>query len=477
MFNFLFLFFYVTVGFILLLPFSLTTATTTKNEIDSRNPVGKIRPTNPGEIWSAFFAMNSSASSCSTTDTIAEFYVARWIPNPPNNNDNPTQYYYISQPYTWPTLTPIHSKSLTWPGTTMAVDSINRRGWAYFGTTDWSNHVYFMELSFPSNNFNSTNIGGLCELMNVSISTINLLGLYYNSKISTTGPFYLNPDFSTAPFTTNVSVINIPPFNPKGKSIPACTITNVSGITDTAFVPNQIPSPVVGTTSNGIPVTLMANTNINNSSQITILAWSLVTGRLIYNQTFACGYPSYLYSCPPTSGANWPLSGLFGFYYTNGTLVIGGGDWSNQQYFQGILTMKDESDDDTSVEKNNDEKNRNNFNNDASIPVLTNLNISIAQGTWFSGPRASTFVTPNKWPINVQYISGGGGTCTPTNNYANFIEMQIMDKTGLWVNNTLPSGFTVQPGCPLLMDIFNWTNTAFCSGASIGYPDQLNTLH
>lgn len=120
-------------------------------------------PTPPnGEVWSAFFAFNTT-SQCSLDTVGARFFTARFSPASPSA---PWRH-YVSEPYSFPTLAPIHSKTLTFSGgATMAADPIGRRAWALLSTTDWTPHTWVVQISYPASRFNSTKVVGVCEIIN-----------------------------------------------------------------------------------------------------------------------------------------------------------------------------------------------------------------------------------------------------------------------------------------------------------------------
>lgn len=346
---------------------------------------------------------------------------------------------------------------------------LSQTGYALFGTTDWNSHTWVMSIHFPGDDFNATVVTGVCEITNYT-NPYALGSLYYHSSVSNHGPWYLNQN--PGGNSTIVSV-SIPKLDPKASSIPPCGLTNSSVISDPTFVPNYLPPPFVGSDKKGNPLFVYLQTSTTNTSQVTVNAWSVLTGQRVYNQTWACGYPSYLYQCPSTTGGGWPTSGLFGTYLVNGTLLFGGGDWSNQQYFQGILPVLAEGqasvDEGESLMASIGEA-------DTDLPVFTFVNASSSQGTWLSnmGGMNTAFLSngPGKWPISVEYVTGGGSTCALPNGYAQVLEMQIMDSTGWFVNNSWTGG-SLNPGCPLQPDFPGFGGVA-CAQAAIGYPDWLH---
>ena len=120
-----------------------------------------------GEIWSAFFAFNSTSSSCSSDSPGARFYTARYSPT----SSNSAWKHFISESYSFPSLSPIHSTTLSFQGgSTMAADPIGRRAWALIGTKDWTPHTFVIQLSFPIKKFNTTSVVGVCELVNSTMA-------------------------------------------------------------------------------------------------------------------------------------------------------------------------------------------------------------------------------------------------------------------------------------------------------------------
>jgi hypothetical protein len=439
-------------------------------------PPSPPRKTSPGELWSAFWLFNST-NQCATDSSPVLFAVARWTPSA--GNVVPGSSYSLSFPFLFQNLLPMHSKTITGAGSVMAVDSVGRRGWAMLGTTDWSPHVWIVALSFPGGPSTQAVATGVCELVNASSASYAVInqiggGLQYNPAISTKGPWFVwSAQYGMG--NTSIASITVPPLKPgpPPSTIPPCGVTNVSYITDPTFSPFQLPPPALGTTASGKPVVMSLATSTTNTSQTNLTVWSAATGQRIYGpQTFACGYPSYLYTCPPTTGANWPMAGLFGFYMSNGTLVAGGGDWSGQQYFMGAVPLKEEGEADRDGEGHGQGEGQVARQPAAldGIPVLTFLNSSSDQGTWLAGPHTSLFVPrAGKWPVSLQFIAGVGGTCVqPT--YQSLVVMGVPSSDGTVVNNTL-SGGSIAPGCPIAPGALPWSSTAVCGGASVGYPD------
>jgi hypothetical protein len=419
------------------------------------------KKTFPGETWSAFFALNST-DNCATDVVGAVFTVARWA----TNSTVPTSVqgnYSLSFPDIFPGLDPIHSKSLTGYGSVMATDSLGRRGWAMMGTTDWTPHVWIVALSFPGGPSTPAVATGVCELLNISYGTLVITGsLNYDPLISKQGPWFLwGAQYGQG--NNSISTVSVPALKPGSTTIPLCGVTNVSGISDPAFSPFTIPAPAIGTTASGSPVLMALSTSQTNTSQTNLTVWSALTGQRVYGPTtLACGYPSYLYQCPPTTGANWPMQGLFGFSMTNGTLIIGGGDRSSQQYFMGVIPLKEDGEEEEGE--------------GAGIPTLTFLNSSANQGQWLGGPQTSVFAPKQgKFPITVQYLGGYGGQCVGPNS-ASMVIMSIPYANGTLVNTTL-AGSSLASGCPLIPGSLPWYSSAVCAGASMGYPDLVTGTH
>ena len=416
----------------------------------------------PGEIWSAFFAFNTT-NACAADSVDARFYAARFSPAAPQ----PEYRHYVSEPYSWPSLTPIHSKTLTFQGgDTMAADPVGRRAWALFGTTDWSPHTWVVQLSFPSYRFNSTRVAGVCEIVNASMTPYQMMGLTYSPSIVKGGGAYFLQGDPAQFYSGTVTVVRVPPLNPSASTVPPCVLMNVSTVVSTgAFSPFILPTPVRGTDRRGNPLLLVLKRNTGNSSEIAVQVWSALSGALVYNVTWACGYPSYLYSCPPTN-AGIP-DGLNGVYLVNGILFFGGGPWSSQMYWQGVLpALADAEGGDDGV------------GDDASpIPVFTFVNSSSNQGTWLTSNNAQLFtsgVGQSAWPLTVQFVSGGSGTCT-TPYYSSQMITTTISRDGATVTST-PFGVAAgsSPSCPLRQsDIPTWFSTAACAGSSYAIPDDL----
>ena len=414
------------------------------------------------EIWSSFFALNTT-SSCNQDYVGTQFYSARFSPLLPYDT-------YVTEAYDWPSLTPIHSKTITYAGgESMAADPIGRRAWGLFGTTDWTSHVWVVQFSFPKNNFNSSKVVGVCEI-DKSISLYLPSGLNYNANIiKGGGPYVITTNQSMAYNSGNITVINVPPLNAHATTVPVCNLKTISVIQNPAFIPNQFPLPIPGTDKKGNPLILEVNQIPSNTSQISIIAFSALTGKLVYNQTWACGNPSYLYSCPPTNGMPLP-NGLQGFYLVKGVAVFGGGNWGNAQWFQGILPALA---DDESVE---DEKSNKTSINVNDIPVFTYINATGNQGTWFY--NANLFLNPGPdgpWPVQMQLIQGGAGTCATPYQWTGMISTTISEDG--WFVNSTTFGNTIPPSCPFLSTtIPTWYSQAACAGASYAFPDNLFPL-
>lgn len=415
------------------------------------------KPTVP-EIWSAFFAFNTT-SSCGQDYVGTQFWSSRFSPLISYDA-------FTNEAYDWPTLTPIHSKTITFSGgETMAADPIGRRAWGLFGTTDWASHTWIVQFSFPKNNFNSSKVVGVCEF-DKSINIYLPSGLTYNSNIVKGGaPFIITTNQSMAYNAGNITAISVPPLNDKATSVPLCGLKTVSVIQNSAFIPNQFPLPIPGTDKKGNPLILEVNRSPTNSSQISIIAFSALTGNLVYNQTWACGYPSYLYSCPPTNGMPLP-NGLQGFFLQKGVTLFGGGAWGSAQWFQGILPA-------LALEEEEEEERTSLIFNEDTIPVFTYVNVSSNQGTWFY--NANMFLNPNAdgpWPLTVQYIPAGGGTCAQPSSWGGMISTTISEDG--WFVNSTSNGNVIPVSCPFRQqDIPTWYSSSACAGASYAFPDNL----
>ena len=196
----------------------------------------------------------------------------------------------------------------------------------------------------------------------------------------------------------------MPRFDPGAAAVPPCVLTNVSTVVSSgAFSPFILPLPVRGSDRRGNPLLLELARDAGNSSRVAVQAWSGLSGKLVYNQTFACGSPSYLYSCPPT---NQPApDGLNGAYLVRGTLLFGGGPWSQQNYFMAALPALAEEEEEAGEEAATGGGNGGIAGNDGDVPVLTFVNASSAQGSWLASGSASLFVAgaaPGGWPLKVQ---------------------------------------------------------------------------
>ena len=425
------------------------------------------KPLVPGEIWSAGFVFNSTASggACATPlpDAIATFYVARWQPAAAD-----AYHYNIDMnAFAWPAVAPIHTKTLLFNGQIMATDAVGRRGWALFGTTTWTAQSWVVELSFPADDFNSSAVTGACELVGVG-SAYSVGTLRYNAALSADGVFALNSTLNASGWpTTAVLSITVPALKPRARSIPPCVVQTVATITDPAFVINMIPAPIIGTDRRNAPVAMTLQTSALNASQVIVTAWSLLSGEQVYNVTWACGFPSYLFACV-TSSPDWPMAGLFGAYFTSGALFFCGGSWGAQQCFQGVvpaLAAPAEGDDEAPTGGGGDDG--------AAIPVLTNVNVSASQATWLWRGQAFAPRGPGQWPLYVDWVGGGSSTCATPGYGSQVIEVEVVAKSGAQVLNPL-QGSTLSPGCPLrTQDAGGWWATAACAEAAIGFPDRL----
>jgi hypothetical protein len=431
------------------------------------------RPT-PAEIWSTFFSFNSSDSSCGTDVVGARLFAARFAPAAA---DAAWRHSVVDITAALSPLLPIHSKTLTFSGgATMAADAVGRRAWALLGTTDWTPHTWVVQLAFPAKNFNQTNLMGVCEIVNSSMAaqTYVMQGLTYSSSIVPGGgAYWLNSD-SDHFYDATVSVVHVPPFDPGATAVPPCTLTNVSNITSAgAFSPFIIPLPVRGTDRRGNPLLLEFARNVANTSQIVVQAWSALSGKLVYNQTWACGAPSYLYSCPPTNGGI--PDGLNGAFLTRGTLLLGGGPWSSQFFFQGTIPALAIPEEEEEGEEMVGGMGWGQASGEA--PVLTFVNASSSQATWLTGFGTSLFTAgaaPNGWPLTAIFVPGGSGTCAKPGYSSQMISTSI-SRDGWAVNSTpFGSGDGVSPGCPWRQaEAGPWWATAACAGASYAFPDNL----
>ena len=426
------------------------------------------KPLVPGEMWSAGFVFNSSASNGACTapvpDAVATFYVARWQPAAAD-----AFHYHINMDaFSWPTVAPVHTKTLTFSGQAMATDAAGRRGWALYGTTTWSSQSWLVEMSFPSADFNSSSVTGVCELVGAG-SAYSVGALQYNEVLSADGVFALNATTNASGYaSTAVLAITVPALKPRAKSIPPCAVQAVAAITDPAFALNTIPPPIVGTDRRGAPVAVALQTSALNSSQVVVTAWSLLSGEQVYNVTWACGFPSYLFACV-TSSPSWPLAGLFGSYYTSGALFFCGGSWDAQQCFQGVVPA-------LAAPAAGDEGaagGGGGGGDGAAVPVLTNVNVSASQATWLWRGQAFAPRGPGQWPLYVDWVGGGGATCATPGYGAQVIEVEVVAKSGSQVLSPL-QGATLSPGCPLRsQDAGGWWATAACAEAAVGFPDRL----
>ena len=351
----------------------------------------------PGEVWSVFFAFNTTNPSggCATDSVGARLFAARF--SPAAGAAAAWRHHVTDISSTLAPLLPIHSKTLTYSGgATMAADAYGRRAWALLGTTDWTPHTFVVQLAFPAARFNSTRVVGVCEIVNSSMAaqTYLMQGLTYSaSVVKGGGAYFLNSD-SSSYYSANVSVVSVPPLGGEGAAIPPCTLKNVSTVVSQGqFSPFIIPLPVRGTDRRGSPLLLELARNVLNTSQVAVQAWSALSGKLVYNATWACGDPSYLYTCPPTSGGI--PDGLDGAYLVRGTLLFGGGSWSSQQYFQGVIPALADGEGEGEGAQGAG----------ADTPVFTFVNASSSQGTWLNSGSTTVYASgaaPNGWPLQVQ---------------------------------------------------------------------------
>jgi hypothetical protein len=422
-------------------------------------------PQHRGEVWSAFFAFNST-DNCGADVVGARLFAARFAPAAA---DAAWRHHVVDISDALAPLLPIHSKTLTFGGgATMAADAAGRRAWALLGTTDWTPHTWVVQLAFPSDRFNTTRLVGVCEVVNSSMaqSTYLMQGLTYSATVvKGGGAYFLNSDASTTFYSANVSVIGVPTLDPGAAAVPPCTLKNVSTVTSSgAFSPFLIPLPVRGTDRRGNPLLLELARDAGNSSRVAVQAWSALSGQLVYNQTFACGSPSYLYSCPPTNAA--APDGLNGAYLVRGTLLFGGGPWSSQNWFQTALPAL--------AEPEEDESEGGAF---GDVPVLTFVNASSSQATWLAAGSANLFAAgaaPGGWPLKVQFVPGGGGTCARPAYTSQMISTSISRDGWSVVSTPFGSGDGAQPGCPFRQaEISGWWASAVCAGASFAFPDSL----
>lgn len=347
----------------------------------------------------------------------------------------------------------------------MASDPIGRRAWALLGTTDWVPHTWIVQLSFPAKKFNSTIVTGVCELVNstMALQTYLMNGLTYSGTIvKGGGAYFLNSDANVNFYRANISVVKVPALDPHATSIPPCILNNVSTITSSgAFSPFLIPLPIRGTDRVGNPLIVELSRDPGNTSQISVQAWSALSGALTYNVTWACGTPSYLYLCPPTNSA------FQAAYLTNGVLFFGG---SGSFYFGVIpgLAVDDvlDNDKERELEKGADGSN--------AIPVFTIVNATSTQMTYFA-TTSTLIATPNKWPITIQNVLGTQGTCVSPYAFSNQYQSTTISQDGKKVISTPFGTFDGQnAACPLRRDeIPSWFTTATCAGASFASPDAL----
>ena len=109
--------------------------------------------------------------------------------------------------------------------------------------------------------------------------------------------------------------------------------------------------------------------------------------------------------------------------------------------------------------------------------MLTYVNSSSAQGSWLASGSATLFVAgaaPGGWPLKVQFVPGGGGTCARPAYSSQMVSTSISADGWSVVSTPFGSGDGTQPGCPgRQAEIQPWYATAACAGASIGFPDSL----
>lgn len=438
------------------------TATASATATGTPEPRPPPHAPQPGELWAAFFALNTT-DACATDTTQTAFYAARWVPTTSGAPDGGV--YTLSQPFAWPSLSPIHSKTLG-SGIPMAVDAVGRRGWAVFATQDWSSHVWVMQLAFPLGDPASIVLEGVCELLGASAFNLQL---HFHPGVHATGPWLWNASYSAG---TQVLGVDVPPAGGGGPpaSIPPCAATTVGVIADPALQVNAIPGPFVGTDADGKALIVTLATSQTNASQTNVTAWSPASGQRVFGPaTYACGDPSYLYACPPTNGAGWPLSGLFTYYLVNGTLLVGGGAWSAQQLFMTQLPAR----------AGGGGGGGGDGAGDAGVPAMTFVNASANQATWLAASTGGTsaFVpAPGRWPLSAQYLPGPPAACaSPTTSYGGYMVMAI-DESG-WDVSTPFTGGGPNPGCPLRAAEIPWLATAACAGASVGTPDLITAFH
>jgi len=432
---------------------------------------GGAKPSLRGEIWSAFFAFNASDPSCDSDAVGARLFAARFAPAAP---DAAWRHSLVDVTDALAPLQPIHSKTLTFGGgATMAVDAAGRRAWALLGTSDWTPHSWVVQLAFPKGDFNSTRLVGACEIVNSSMAqaTYTMQGLTYSATVVKGGGAYFLSADPAQYYSGNVSVVTVPQFDPKAARVPPCRLTNVSTIVSAgAFSPFIIPLPIRGSDRRGNPLVVELARNAANSSQVAVQAWSALTGRLVYNVTWACGSPSYLYSCPPTN-AGIP-NGLNAAFMARGTLFFGGGPWSSQQYFQAsipALALAEEGGGD-------DGDGGGGGDAPADVPVLTFVNASSDQGTWLASSTGAfaAGAAPNGWPLVLQDAAGSSGACVRPQYTSDIISTAVSRDGRSVASTTVGNGDGTNPGCPFrAAQIPGWFATCACAGASYGFPDNL----
>jgi hypothetical protein len=112
---------------------------------------------------------------------------------------------------------------------------------------------------------------------------------------------------------------------------------------------------------------------------------------------------------------------------TNGTLLLGGGSWSSQQYFQSTYP-----------------------GDIAPIPILQYVNVSSNQGTWLATISGTKLwvPTPGAWPIVTQLMPGTGGGCVNANTASSQTTILLtIPESGAFVNNT-DTLWSWSPSCP-----------------------------
>lgn len=427
------------------------------------------------EAWTAGWVFNytDTAVPCPvSTDTYpAVFVTARWpVLAPSGSTASPVTANFS---FNWP----LHSKAVPNGGFRMAEDAVNRVGYAAFTVTDYSAHVYLARIAFPKGKAASSAVTGLCEVINGSTTWgwPFFFNLGFNSLVSRTGPFAFvhGQQWPPAPNVPPVIMgLSFPPgavpVPGEGDAIPPCITKPLATLAGGGggVLGNWQGSPLVrGTMSDLTPVLwgVTADTRTNNASQLLFYAWTLKSGAVLHNGTvLACGDPSYAYTCPTPSSTFG--EGTEGMYLQRGLMLLGGGAWSAQQYFQAILPVAGSP--------------------DLGALVMQALSVTGAQGTWLADSFGSNgfAVTvpkakgaPGTWPTRVMYVPPGGSCTTP--GWASLALLDTYSQgTPLQppvVNTTLASG-TWSPTCPLLPVPWNATeagNAWACLGNAYGLPD------